>query len=252
MKRDMTSEFFTTITATGRAETFFKSVTFHAEIMATGKHNQEARDKVDMIYAALKKIITQLNMKGAGIDEKTMTCGYNVQPWTEYDRTTSTNTHKGYQVTATVTCSTKKVDSATMIMDAMTKIDGASVLSPIFTPDDSNSVRKDAFKAAYERAMEDFHLQCTVLGENPDLFSVVSYSPTALTFPDLREGRVMALAASGPAGAPPTEIKAGKAEITATISLNFVRKPPPARAKSAPKTGVAKEGNGKPGSYSVG
>lgn len=236
-------QIFTTVSAEGTAETAFKSVDFNISIIGRGKDNAEARGKVDATYDKVKKAIAQLNRQGAGIDEKRMKCGYNVQPWNEYDRTTNEQVHKGYQVTATVHCTTEEVDAATLIMDVLTKITGSTVQSPSFTPDDSAEARQNAVQAAYDRAMEDFRMQCAVLGQNPDAYEVVSYTTGATSMHHGHDEGIRAMAASAPA-APPTEIKAGTAEISASINLTFVRKPAGA-SRSKPST-RATSGNGKP------
>jgi uncharacterized protein YggE len=240
-------ETFTNVSATGTAETTYKSVTFSMTITARGKDNAEARAKIDVTHAELRKTIIALNKGGARIDEAGMKIGYETQPWNEYNQLTREQENKGYQVTASLNCTTEKVDAATVIMDALTKINGAIVASPNFTADDSAAARKNAFQAAFDRAMEDFRLQCSVLGENPDVYMVASYSPTAAAYRPPMETRAMAVAASAPA-APPTEIKAGKAEITSSVTLNFVKKPLTSRLKSSTSatSGSAKGGNGRP------
>ena len=237
---------FTTVYATGVAETVYKSAEFTMSITAYGQDNAEARAKIDVTHAEIRKTITALNKGGARIDEAGMKIGYETAPWNEYDGTTREQVHKGYQVTASLNCSTEKVDAATVIMDALTKINGAIVSTPSFTPDDSPAARKKAFKVAYDRAMEDFRLQCTVLGVNPDDCELASYSPSTATYRPPMAERAMAVAASAPA-VPPTEIKAGRAEITASITMTFVKMSgirirPSTRATS----GSAKGGNGRP------
>lgn len=231
-------EIFTTVDATATAETRNRSVSFTIATRSTGKDAASARAKSDEVLARVITAIKALNAQDAGIDEKGMKCTYDTQPWQEYDRQTNEHVHKGYQVNGSVVCSTDDVDMATVVHDALSKIEGAVAQRPVFVADESYAARDAAFRAAYGRAMEDFRMQCIALGRNPDDFEVVSYSPT-------REemhggGMTRAVAASAMMSDAPMaeapEIKAGRAEISAYVRLAFAKKSGPATRASSSKS----------------
>jgi uncharacterized protein YggE len=243
-----TREIFTTVSATGHATTKFKCVTFNATVNAKAKDTGAAREKAAKVLNLVMDTIKRLDREGAKIDMAGLKCTYDSpQPWMEYNDARTEQVTKGYQVNGSIVCSTEKVDMATLIMDALSKIDaGATIQRPSFTPDDNADVRTHAFMAAYNRAFEDFNLQCAVLGVDPDDYEVICYSPTQESHGGGHRGMavVAAMSAESPSAAPP-QIKAGRAEITAYVQLTFAKKvaskkKPATRAES----GIAKTGNG--------
>lgn len=239
-----TKEIFTTVSATGHAETAFKSVSFNVSTVSSDKDNASARAKADQVLNTVMAAIKELNKRSAEIDMKRLKCNYDTQPWMEYDQKAREQKHLGYVVTGRVTCSTERVDAATVIMDALTKIEGATVQRPVFSADDTAEARSAAFMAAYNRAFEDFNLQCAVLGVDPDDYEIVRYSPTAETMRPGGDGAFIgsvSVSADAPMAAP-AEIKAGRAETTAYVQLTYAKKAATGRAK--PQT-RASSGTGK-------
>lgn len=229
-----TREIFTTVSATGHAETKFKRVTFTASVNARAKDTGKAREKAAVVLNAVMDTIKRLDREGAKIDMDGLKCTYDSpQPYMEYNEARTDQVLKGYQVSGTVVCSTEKVDMATIIMDTLSKLDGPTIQRPMFTPDDNADAREAAFKAAYDRAFQDFNLQCSVLGLDPDDYELVAYSPTQESYGGNTRAMPMAAAmmAESPSAAPPA-IKAGRAEITAFAQLTFAKKLKPTPKKT--------------------
>lgn len=233
-------DIFTTVSATATAGTRYRSVTFMVTTHATGPDTAAARGEADVVLKKVLAAIERLNEEGAGIDMKGLTCTYAQQPWQEYDRQTNRHVSKGYQVTGSVVCSTERTDAATVIQDALSKIDGASVQQPSFEADDSYGSREAAFRAAYARAIEDFRMWCRTIGKNPDDYEVVGVDGNAPAHRGGSRVMVAALSAEAPAS-PPAEIKAGRAEIVAHVSLAFALRGGPT-ARGGSKRASAKSG----------
>src|SRR5689334_6008422 len=113
-----TRHIFTTVTATGIAETRFKTVTFSVSTRSTGKDTAAARVGSDKVLNAVMAEIKRLNEdEDADIDMDGLKCTYSTSPWQEYDRQKDERVDKGYQVNGSVVCTTEEVDKATVIMD---------------------------------------------------------------------------------------------------------------------------------------
>lgn len=238
----MTRAIFTIISATGRAETFFKAVTFNISTRSNGQDSAAARVDSDRVLNEVIREIKRLNEdEGAGIDESSLKCTYSTSPWQEHNRLTGDPENKGYRVDGSVVCTTEQVDKATVIMDALTKIADATVGQPQFTPDESYDTRLAAYRDAVTRAREKLALQCEALGLDPKGYEAVSL-PTEEHYREPVMARAAAMMAESPA-APPAEIRAGTAEVSVTIRIAFAKKKSTVKpAKPRART----TGNGKP------
>lgn len=240
---------FMSVSATGTAETRFKSVRFQIVVNGRGKDAPEARAESDKIMTKVIAVIGDLNKNSADIDEDGLTCSYGVQPTTRWNDERTEQVVTGYLVTGTISCATENVDAATRIHDALSKVTNARADSPQFEVDDTAEVRAEAYRNAVSRIKQDFRMQCEALGLDPGSFEVASTGDqSGMGHRGGRQVMAQALGAmlsDAPAGSgsAPPEIRAGRAVYSTSETLNFAKKDG-VRAGASSGRGKGKDGDG--------
>ena len=219
----MTTDTVRNADATGVTTVPFDRVNFTATIRATRPTSGEAKTAIRPTIDALQTALTALKGSGTSFIEDRTKVDLNISKQTRYNHNTGSNEFVGYTATYTVTVQTEDVDRASLILDTLTNVEGAEIDAPDFRVDNVEQYFRAAFEDGFTRVQARFVNECEVLGKNPNDYQIKEWSAR---YDDSQSAGPVAMkatfeSAAMTADAPPVEVKAGVATISARVTVSY-------------------------------
>lgn len=211
----------TSVSAEGVAVADFDMARFVATATTSGASGKEAKDSLKKVVDQMTALYESLKAEKAAENLRT---SVSVQPKHEWEKGNSRQKLVGYNATYTMIFHSSNLDRVSAIHDSLTNIKDVQANAPTFDVKNKSTLSKQAFEAAYKKCQERFETECNILGKNPDKYSVGSWS-VHYSEDDRHGGGVRTLSAAAPmgGGGSPIEIHSGKAEVTCSLTVNYLK-----------------------------